>query len=89
MMSGWPVQEAKARFSEMLQATLTRGPQLVTLRGVEAAARVSVEEWYRLEARARPSLKEFLTASQGLGEILVPPRGSWPHRPPPDFCEED
>lgn len=88
-MRGWPVQEAKARFSEMLQATLTKGPQLVTLRGAEAAVLVSVEEWNRLQARARPTLKEFLLASQGLGEIPIPPRGSWTRRPPPDFSQDD
>lgn len=38
----WPVQEAKARFSEFLEASLTEGPQLVTRRGVEAAVLVPV-----------------------------------------------
>lgn len=88
-MAGWPAQEAKARFSEILQAALTKGPQLVTLRDVEAAVLVSVQEWNRLDARARPSLKDFLLASQGRGKIPVPPRGSWTHRPPQDFGEED
>lgn len=88
-MDAWPVQEAKARFSELLQAALTEGPQLVTLRGAKAAVLVSMEEWTRLQARARPSLKAFLLASRALGEIPLPPRGSWSRRPPPDFSGDD
>ena len=37
----WPVQDAKAHFSEMLEASLTEGPQIVTRRGVEAAVLVN------------------------------------------------
>ena len=36
----WPVQDAKARFSEFLEASLTEGPQIVTRRGVEEAVLV-------------------------------------------------
>ncbi len=36
-MKTWPEQDAKARFSEFLGASLTEGPQVVTRRGVEAA----------------------------------------------------
>ena len=32
-MKSWPVQDAKSRFSEFLKASLTEGPQVVTLRG--------------------------------------------------------
>jgi antitoxin Phd len=53
-MKSWPVQDAKARFSEFLKASLTQGPQLVTMRGADAAVLVPVEEWRRLNARARP-----------------------------------
>src|SRR6218665_2762894 len=36
-MKSWPVQDAKARFSEFLDACLADGPQIVTKRGTEAA----------------------------------------------------
>ena len=36
-MQTWPVQDAKARFSEFLEKCLTDGPQMVTRRGAEAA----------------------------------------------------
>ena len=49
----WQVQEAKARFSEMLESTASEGPQVVTKRGVEAAVLISVDEWRRLERLAR------------------------------------
>ena len=38
MEKTWQVQDAKARFSEFLDASLKQGPQIVTRRGVEAAA---------------------------------------------------
>ena len=47
-MHTWPVQDAKARFSEFLDACLADGPQMVTRRGVEAAVLVPVDEWRRL-----------------------------------------
>ena len=39
-MKSWPVQDAKARFSELLDTCLRDGPQVVTKRGVEAAVLV-------------------------------------------------
>jgi antitoxin Phd len=59
-MSSWPVQDAKARFSELLDTTLRQGPQVVTRRGVEAAVLVSIEEWRRLRKGSVPGLKELL-----------------------------
>lgn len=56
----WPVQDAKARFSELLEASITKGPQIVTRRGVEMAVLVPVDQWRRLEETARPTLKELL-----------------------------
>lgn len=74
-MHAWPVQDAKARFSEFLEACLSEGPQLVTKRGAEAAVLVPVNEWRRLQAAARPSLKQLLLAPDARGELAVMPRG--------------
>ncbi|MBP6900704.1 MAG: type II toxin-antitoxin system Phd/YefM family antitoxin [Burkholderiaceae bacterium] len=79
--NAWPVQDAKARFSEFLEACLTRGPQLVTRRGAEAAVLVPVQEWRRLQAAARPSLKQLLLSDQARTEPIVPPRGHARRRP--------
>lgn len=74
-MQTWPVQDAKARFSEFLDACLQDGPQMVTRRGAEAAVLVPVEEWRRLQSSARLSLKELLLSDAARAETLVPVRG--------------
>ena len=74
-MQSWPVQDAKARFSEFLERCLAEGPQMVTKRGAEAAVLVPANEWRRLQAAARPSLKELLLSNQARAEALVPARG--------------
>ena len=73
-MQSWPVQDAKARFSEFLERCLTEGPQMVTKRGAEAAVLVSAHEWRRLQASASPSLKELLLSNQARTEVLIPAR---------------
>jgi antitoxin Phd len=70
----WPVREAKAHFSELLEASLTEGPQIVTRRGVEIAVLVPVDLWRRLDLAARPTLKDLLLAESPRAEIPVPPR---------------
>lgn len=81
-MHSWPVQDAKARFSEFLDTCLAEGPQMVTRRGAEAAVLVPAAEWHRLQAAARPSLKELLLSDQGRADILVPARGRARRRAP-------
>lgn len=73
-MKTWPVQDAKARFSAFLKASLTEGPQIVTMRGVEAAVLVPVHEWRHLQ-RAAPSLKSLLLTDQARGDLNIPVRG--------------
>jgi antitoxin Phd len=74
-MKVWSVQAPKARFSKLLKASLTEGPQIVTLRGIEAAVLISMEEWQSLRERARPGLKAFLLAPEARGELNISPRG--------------
>ncbi|MFN4063327.1 MAG: type II toxin-antitoxin system Phd/YefM family antitoxin [Parazoarcus communis] len=75
-MHTWPVQDAKARFSEFLDACLEEGPQMVTRRGAEAAVLVPVQEWRRLQAAVRPSLKQLLLSDQARSDLIVPARGN-------------
>jgi len=75
-MQSWPVQDAKARFSEFLEACMAEGPQMVTKRGAEAAVLVPVSEWRRLQAAARPSLKQLLLSEEARFDLLIPARGS-------------
>lgn len=74
-MKQWPVQDAKARFSELLKASITQGPQVVTMRGVETAVLVPVNEWRHLRLNATPTLKALLLARQGRGDLKIPERG--------------
>ena len=74
-MHSWPVQDAKAKFSEFLDACLSDGPQMVTKRGAEAAVLVPVQEWRRLQSAARPSLKQLLLSNEARGELNVMKRG--------------
>lgn len=74
-MKIWPVQAAKARFSELLETCLAEGPQMVTKRGAQAAVLVPVAEWQRLQQAARPTLKALLMAPSPRGDIPVPARG--------------
>lgn len=48
-MATWQLQEAKSRFSELVEETLTNGPQTVTRRGVEAVVVISLAEFKRMK----------------------------------------
>ncbi len=78
----WPVQDAKSRFSELLNTTLDEGPQIVTKRGVETAVLLPIEQWRRLERMTKPDLKELLLASDARTEHLTPPRRRYRRRSP-------
>ena len=70
----WQVQEAKAKFSELLETSREEGPQVVTKRGVKAAVLVSIEEWERMTQSARSGLKELLLAPEARTDNLTPLR---------------
>lgn len=73
-MTHWPVQDAKARFSEFLEASLRNGPQVVTRRGVEAAVLIPIAEWKRLQKASRPGLKQLLLAPHARFDLPLPRR---------------
>ena len=80
MSKTWQVQDAKARFSELLETSLAEGPQIVTKRGVEAAVLVPIDQWRRLEQMTKPDLKELLLAPEARTDALTPPRAQPRHR---------
>jgi antitoxin Phd len=88
-MSLWQLQDAKARFSEFLDAALEEGPQVVTRRGVEEAVLVPIEQWRRIQCETRPTIKELLLRSEPRFDAIAPKRGNWKRRPPTDFTGED
>lgn len=75
-MKSWPVQDAKARFSELLDTCLREGPQLVTRRGADVAVLVPAAAWQRLQQAARPSLKTLLLQEEGRGDLPIVKRGA-------------
>lgn len=84
-MATWQLQDAKARFSEFLDAAIEQGPQVVTRRGVEAAVLVPMEEWRRLQQARRPNIKELLLGEGPRFHLDIPKRRKWKLRPPIDF----
>jgi prevent-host-death family protein len=50
--SGWRLEEAKARFSELVRLARESGPQRVTVRGRDAVVVLSAEDYARLAPAA-------------------------------------
>ena len=82
MSRKWPVQDAKSRFSELLDTAIAEGPQIVTKRGVETAVLLPIEQWRRLQRMTKPDLKELLLAPEARIEELTPPRRQHRRRTP-------
>ncbi|MCE7505917.1 type II toxin-antitoxin system Phd/YefM family antitoxin [Polynucleobacter sp. IMCC30063] len=80
MKSNWAVQDAKARFSEFLNACLSDGPQVVTKRGLKAAVLITIQEWDALRESAHPALKDLLLSDQDRTELPLPKRGQLQRR---------
>jgi antitoxin Phd len=80
-MDSWTVQDAKARFSEFLQSSLSSGPQMVTRRGQQAAVLVSIQQWQQLQSHIAPSLKSVLLEPAARDDLLLPQRGQSASRP--------
>jgi prevent-host-death family protein len=80
----WAVQDAKARFSEFLEASQKYGPQTVTRRGVEAAVLVPIEEWNRLKDSQTTTLKDLLLSPGPRFDFekVIPKRGRSVRRRP-------
>jgi prevent-host-death family protein len=58
----WPIKDARARFSDLVDRALTEGPQVVTRNGRKAVVVVSAEEWERRNRR-RGDLVDFFANS--------------------------
>ena len=78
----WQEQEAKARFSEMLEKSIFEGPQIVTKEGVATAVLVPMEQWRRLERLAKSDLKALLLAPEARTDALTLPRKEFHGRAP-------
>jgi prevent-host-death family protein len=85
----WKLEDAKARFSEVVRLARERGPQRVTVRGQDAVVILSAAEYERLApAAAKSSLAALFADSpfarlEHFDEVLVRERA--PFRDVPDF----
>ena len=66
----WQLQEAKQRFSQLVQRVLDEGPQVVTRRGEEVVVVVSAAEFERLTGQAL-DFKEFLLSVPDLDILEI------------------
>jgi antitoxin Phd len=76
MGAKWSLQEAKNKFSAVVEAARRKGPQTVTRRGQDAVVVVSAEDFERLrklEEERKPSLAEFLLSGPKIeGDFEIP-----------------
>lgn len=68
-MRSWQVQEAKNKFSQVVNDAVHQGPQIITKHGVEVAIVLSSEEYHRLVG-ARQKLSDFFRQSP-LAEVAL------------------
>lgn len=61
-MKTWQLQEAKARFSEVIKKAAKEGPQAITVHGESTAVVLSRAEYERLKQQ-KVSLVEFMRKS--------------------------
>lgn len=70
----WKLEDAKARFSQLVRAARSEGPQHVTVYGKHAVVVLSAEDYARLKPVAeQPSLHALLARSP-LRQLTFEPR---------------
>lgn len=69
-MTTWQIQEAKNKFSELIDKTLSEGPQVVTKHGTEVAVVMPIDQFRRLTA-PKQRLGDFLLNSPLRNSELV------------------
>ena len=62
MSTAWQLQDAKNRFSEVVEEALQTGPQTVTRRGEPVVVVVAIDTWRRICGPV-PSLVSFLRSA--------------------------
>jgi len=80
----WSLQDAKNRFSEVVQLARREGPQTVTLRGERAAVIVSAEDYDALAGKRRSLVDDLLSGPAWDDDLIdaVSTRAKSPSRDP-------
>jgi prevent-host-death family protein len=77
----WLLQDAKARFSELVRRVHSEGPQLVTVHGREEVVVVAAEEFHRLKGdRSGMALVAAMQASPYRDTDIEPEHARMPVR---------
>jgi prevent-host-death family protein len=66
----WQIQEAKQRFSEMIRAVTSQGPQVITRHGEDIAVVIDVSEFHRL-TRAAVNLTDVLLGGPKVDDSII------------------
>jgi prevent-host-death family protein len=69
-MKEWQLQDAKQRFSELVRAAESEGPQVVTRHGKEVAVMVDVST-YRAVRWEPTDFKAYLTSGPAFDELEI------------------
>lgn len=69
--ASWRLQDAKARFSEVVRLARESGPQHVTLHGQEAVVVVSAETWKREHPERSGKFLVDILAGSPLSEVDI------------------
>lgn len=69
-MAHWPVQDAKAHFSEVIERARQEGPQTITRHGTERAVLLSIED-YRALAGETADFKAYLLGGPKVEDFTI------------------
>jgi prevent-host-death family protein len=69
-MATWQVQDAKSRFSELIERARADGPQIITRHGAERAVVLSIED-YRALAAHKPNFKTHLLGGPKVDDFSI------------------
>ena len=78
-MRQWQLQEAKAKFSEVVKLANLEGPQEITMRGQPTAILISLNDYKKIKEK-KPSLVSLMRSSPLMGVYLDLHRDQSPAR---------
>jgi prevent-host-death family protein len=66
----WQMQDAKAKFAEVVRRAGSEGPQIVTYRGADTAVVLSIDQYRKLEG-AQPNFRDHLLNGPKLDDDII------------------
>jgi len=66
----WQVNDAKNKFSELIEQAYANGPQVITRHGSERAVVISIDEYRALTAH-KPDLKSYLLGGPKVDDLVI------------------